>query len=122
MKSSPKLSISFKTTFMIRLSPYFHRLAIFKFVEREIRRETRIKIVKANNLIKKHNNRIKLQVDEILFLHSSMPKIEIFFHNLNQKYILIFYMPKCSLINLKKNIKLLNLFEYCGSCPNSIVH
>jgi hypothetical protein len=54
-------------------------LLSFKFVEKEIRRETIIKIVKANNLIKKHNNWMKLQVDEKLFLHSSMLKIKIFF-------------------------------------------
>ncbi len=61
----------------------FHHIFIdllsFKFVEKEIRRETIIKIVKANNLIKKHNNWMKLQVDEKLFLHSSMLKIKIFF-------------------------------------------
>jgi hypothetical protein len=56
VKFPPKPSISLKKTFMIRLSPYLHRLVVFKFVEREIKRETKIKIVKANNLIKKHNN------------------------------------------------------------------
>jgi hypothetical protein len=45
----------------------FIDLLFFKFVEREIRRETRMKIVKANNLIKKHNNWPKLQMDEKLF-------------------------------------------------------
>jgi len=57
----------------------FIDLLFFKFVEKEIRRETKIKIMEANNLIKKHNNWTKLQVDENLFWHSSMPKIEIFF-------------------------------------------
>jgi hypothetical protein len=35
--------------------------------------------VKANNLTKKHNNSTKFQIDENLFLHSSMLKIKIFF-------------------------------------------
>jgi len=53
---------------------FINLLLLSKFVEWEFRKETRIKIVKANNLIKKHNNWTKLQVDEKLFLHSSMLK------------------------------------------------
>jgi hypothetical protein len=62
-------------------------------------------------------------VDEFIFtfIHAKNKNI---FYNLSQKYeILIFYMQKCSLTNKKTgSIKLLNLFEYNGSCPNSIVY
>jgi hypothetical protein len=49
MKSPTKLSY-------IGFHHIFTDLSISKFSEREARRETRIKIVKANNLIKKNNN------------------------------------------------------------------
>jgi hypothetical protein len=69
-----------KKTFMNRLFLVFIDLLLhFKFVEMEIRKETRIKIVKANNLTKKHDNWTKFQMDEKLSLHSSMLKIKIFF-------------------------------------------